>query len=676
MRHSLAIAIVMFSWWAFVVPTQLRCQSQPTERTWETLHRVLRDVPNTGNASAHVFLLGEPVSVRIPGGLDRKSVRQWRVADELGREHARGGITTDVPDQIIIGDLPVGWYRVALYDEAEHEIGWTTAAVLAKMVVPTPQDSPICVDSATAWFAKNDPAKQQRFASLAALAGVNWVRDRMSWREMQPAADQFASGTTYESAAKIQNASGLKVLQVHHDTPRWAMTPNGATGRFPDDLRHVYRFAKAMAVRYRGQVQAWEPWNEPNVATFGGHTMGEICSYQKAAYLGFKSGDPDVTVGWSVTTATPTEQQTDTILANESWSYFDTFNFHTYDWAHEYERLWAPVRRAACGKPIWITESDRGMKADPASPVHDLSADSRRLKAQYVTQSYVQSLYAGANRHFHFILGQYGEGETEFGLLRRDLTPRPGYVALATLGRILAGARCLGRLEQPGDPDMHVYAFRARPDGEAHDVLVAWVEKNVDWPARGLATAEWQLPAGLQCQRCLDYLGRDVVITDPVHLTSSPIYLVLPTGKCDQLPLARPEPAERRVETHCSLVLQCVMPRGTARNISELRWASEYEYSVDVNQPWRVPVVAYNFGSETVRGTIRFERLPAGCQAEPAEWTVEISPLERVELMSIVTCSKQELQQSEAHWVTLRGDFGTSGRPVLAFRFVGETGEK
>jgi hypothetical protein len=49
------------------------------------------------------------------------------------------------------------------------------------------------------------------------------------------------------------------------------------------------------------------------------------------------------------------------------------------------------------------------------------------------------------SQHFHFILGHYHEPNgVQFGLLRRDLTPRPAYVALAAVGRLLAGARTLG----------------------------------------------------------------------------------------------------------------------------------------------------------------------------------------------------------------------------------------
>lgn len=638
-------------------------ESGGSDQNWEALHRVERGVPGSGDHVGNVFLLGEPVSIPVP----TESVRRWRITDEMEREIGQGDVAG--ADRIEPGELPVGWYRIGLLDSSGKEVEWTTAAVLAPLAVPTPQDSPICVDSATAWFAKDDPAGQEHFSRLAALAGVNWVRDRMRWRDIQPAEDQWVADTTYDSSAAIQNCYGLKVLQVFHGTPRWAAAQSDATGRFPADLRYAYRFAKAMGQRFKGQVQAWEPWNEANVATFGGHTMDEICSYQKAAYLGFKASDPDVTVCWNATTAVPTERQTDGLLLNETWSYFDTYNIHTYDWADEYERLWTPTRRAACGKPLWITESDRGMKAEEASPTHDLSAVNGRLKAQYVTQSYVKSLHAGANRHFHFVLGQYGEGEVQFGLLRHDMTPRPGYVALAALGRLLAGARCLGRLPSEAS-DLHVYGFRPRPDGRERDVLVAWTEKNVGWADRGRANRDWKLPKGIVPEGCFDYLGREISLADPVALTSAPIYLVLPEGQCDGLSLARPEESARRAEDACSVVLQCAMPKGTAKNIERIPWASEYDYQLEAGMPRRVPIYAYNFGSEAVRGTVRLESLPPGCRAEPTEREVEIEPMERVELPVRITITKDMTAEADDIWIRLRGEFGAGGRPVLAFRLV------
>jgi len=75
-----------------------------------------------------------------------------------------------------------------------------------------------------------------------------------------------------------------------------------------------------------------------------------------------------------------------------------------------------------------------------------------------------------------------------------DMTPRPAYVALAAVGRLLAEAKCLGRWAVPDSDDAYVIAFRARPDGLERDVLVAWAEKKVDWPQRAKTKVPFSLP--------------------------------------------------------------------------------------------------------------------------------------------------------------------------------------
>ncbi len=594
---------------------------------WRGLHEVPRSIPVSGDHPGNVFLSADEVRVKVPG--DGHLATRWTVTDDSGGQVAAGQVDPLLEGWVALGSLPIGWYHIDFQDSSEHSLAWTTAAVLSRLAAPTPQDSPICVDSATAWFAENDPDKQKHFGRLASLAGVNWVRDRLRWREIQPSRDTFAQQTTYDTSATLQHGFGLKVLQVFHDTPPWAATGRDGRGRFPGDLRHAYRLAREMSRRFEGRVQAWEPWNEANVATFGGHTIDEICSYQKAAYLGFKAGAADVTVGWSVTTAVPTQRQTEGVLRNKTWSYFDTYNIHTYDWAHDYERLWGPARIAACGRPIWITESDRGMKCEESSPNQDLSRGNERLKAQYVTQSYVTSMHAGANRHFHFILGQYSEGTTQFGLLRHDLTPRMGYVALAAAGRLLAGARSRGRYAVSDNPDIHVYVMQAVPDGIAKDVIVAWAEQPVDWPSRGKYAVDWPLPRTIQPECCYDYLGRSIGNSVPAQLTSSPVYLILPAGSSRDLSLSMPQLAGYREGVVSPIVLQCLMPTATARKLERIPWASEYEHAVLPDQPTDVPLIVYNFSSAEVRGTVRVESAPAGCRITPDVWDVRIPPLGR-----------------------------------------------
>jgi hypothetical protein len=75
------------------------------------------------------------------------------------------------------------------------------------------------------------PARfRQGTALLVALglilgAGATWAEGASTTlrsaprREIEPAPGQFATNTTYDSAAEIQHAAGLQVLQVFHDTP-------------------------------------------------------------------------------------------------------------------------------------------------------------------------------------------------------------------------------------------------------------------------------------------------------------------------------------------------------------------------------------------------------------------------------------------------------------------------
>jgi hypothetical protein len=636
-----------------------------------------RDLPVVPGKLAGVFLEGQVVTATVPTDIAATAVR-WHVLDDRAVVFHSGDMAAST-SSVEVGALGIGWYRIEFLEADGGSLGWTTAAVLAAPTAPVPQDSPICLDSAAAWFAYDDPDKQDRLSLLAVLAGTNWVRDRLRWRDIQPQRDVFADmETTYDTSARIQTGHGLKVLQVFHDTPEWAVAEGDTRGRYPADLRDVYRFCKTMAERFQGTVHAWEPWNEANVATFGGHTSDEMCSYQKAAYLGFKAGDPNVIVCWNVSTAVPTRLHTSIVLRNETWPYFDTYNIHTYDWPDSYERLWKPVREAACGRPIWVTESDRGMKYVSPEPWCELSREGEILKAQFMAQSYASSLYAGADRHFHFILGHYYEKSNgvQFGLLRLDETPRPSYVALAAVGRFLAGTECLGRWNMEDRAEVHVYAFQAKPDGPVRDVLVAWAEGPGDWDQRGRTAVDFALPSEIEPEAVYDYLGRSLGREVPRQLRSAPVFIVLRTGDAKRLPLAPPmERSALRPGRTCPIVFQLRMPRSVNIDVQQVPWASDIERRVQPRTEVELPLYVYNFGNEPARGRIVVERAPAGWRLTPNAWEVTLDPMERSRLDCRFFMPERQRDGSSDTWIVLRGDFGYAGKPVLAFRLISQPGE-
>jgi len=672
MKRSIAVI-------AFIVWVGSSAQASYDAAYWNDGHVIQRGIPvPLDDHPGNVYLDTETAWVKMPDETP-KGTRRWRALDDIGRTVCNGefsGSSSELSERIRLGRLPVGWYRVEFLDEQRNCLHWTTAAVLHKLRAPVPQNSPVCVDSATAWFAKDQPDDQERLASLAALAGVNWIRDRLKWRELEAKSGEFTKAeTTYDTSAAIQKQRGLKVLQVFHSTPDWAwnteLDGEHPGGRFARDLRHAYRFCKTMAERFHGRVVAWEPWNEANVSTFGAHTVDEMCSFQKAAFLGFKAGDPAVTVCWNVYTTTPTSEHTQGLLDNEAWSYFDTYNIHTYDWAHDYERLWVEARNVACGKPIWVTEADRGLKYTGPEPFCDLSREDEIRKARYIPQSYASSLQAGSIRHFHFILGHYCEGGTvQFGLLRKDMTPRPAYVALAAAGRFLAGAKCLGRWDIPGRENARVIVFRAWPDGRERDVLVAWAEKKVDWPQRGKTKVAFSVPESWPVQGVFDYLGRRLDEM-PAALAAEALYVILPAGQTDALKLTSVDRSLKREDQVCPVVLQVQIPRSAMVKIAPLPWSQGYEYRIDPDKPYRLRMFAYNFGDESVKGAIQVVGKPSGWVLDRERWTVSVDPMGRKCFEATLT-----IPADQAGTLRLTGDFGPAGKAALAFNVQGGKDKK
>ncbi len=619
----------------------------------------------------NVFVEGESVLVFLPETLP-PAATQWRLLNDRSQVLRAAVLPSGMADRrarLELGLIDIGWYRLEFGSTNAPDLAWTTLAVLGRLRAPVPADSPVAVDSAASWLARDDAAQQKRLANLAALAGVNWVRDRLRWRDAQPQPGPLTeAATTYDTSAEAHREAGLNVLQVFHDTPPWARETANAGGRFAPDLRHVFELGRALAGRFKGRVAAWEPWNEANVATFGGHTVDQMCSWQKAAWLGFKAGDPGVTVGWNASAAVPTPAQTEGVLANETWPYFDTYNIHTYDWSHAYAALWGPAREAASGRPLWITEADRGTPHLKKAPWFDQDPRLERLKAEWMAQAYASSLFAGAQRHFHFILGQYQEPNgVQFGLLRLDLTPRPAYVALAAVGRCLAGARILGRW-QPGS-NVQVYAFRARPDGRECDVLVAWTEKEVDWDGRGTTTADWSLPSEFKILEVVDYLGRSRGSKWPAPLTSAPVFVFLPAGQAERLPL-EPPPARAawREGTASPVVLQMSEPRSAVRKVEDLPWSEGYAYQAAAGTSRPLKVHIYNFATNAAAGRLQTIRHPANWEVTWSAADFRLDPMGRAELNgSLRLPVDPEIRDG---WIVFRAECGALGRPALACRIL------
>ncbi|MCX6907017.1 MAG: hypothetical protein NTY01_03125 [Verrucomicrobia bacterium] len=580
----------------------------------------------------NVFLAGEEVFLRVP---DSTSVA-WRLLDYddklLMTPRASGG-------SVSLGRLPVGFYRL----RAEGEAKWISCAVLEPLAAPTPLTSPVALDVAMAWFYPK--AKMDGVANLCVLAGVNQVRDRLSWSQMEPKKGEWAGENRYDESAQAQARAGLQVLQVNHSSPSWA-NPNHK--RFPLDLRDVYRFYREMARRWQGQVQAFEPWNEADISGFGGHTGSEMATLQKASYLGLKAGNPNGIACLNVF-ATHNRPQLDDLQENEACPYFDTYNLHHYEPFEHYPRLYADHRAVSAGKPLWVSECALPVKWAGDERLKEPTDADLRIQSERVAKTFACSLHEGSVATFYFMLPHYVEGQTQFGLLRPDLTPRPGYVALAAVGRWLADAKPLGRLSDVGGT-VRGCLFRAKPGGQSREVLVAWT-----------TSGQTELTLPVVPGAVIDHLGRSRAATSRLPLSSAPLFAALPEGSAKQLLLQSPPVARAALAGKPSpVVIQALWPE-------EKVFLRKSAYRLAPDKDAVVPLFVYNFSEAPISGALRVSA-PEGWKAN-SFGNLEIAPQSRAELRLELTCRAARVLPPNAT-VRVTGDFGPAGQPVLSMRVM------
>jgi len=97
--------------------------------------------------------------------------------------------------------------------------------------------------------------------------GARWLRVDAAWAEIETEPGNF-NWSALDRVVDAAGARNLSVLLVVGTSAQWARPPDAEWNYGPstDDQQASFaRFAGALAERYRGQVTAYEVWNEPNL---------------------------------------------------------------------------------------------------------------------------------------------------------------------------------------------------------------------------------------------------------------------------------------------------------------------------------------------------------------------------------------------------------------------------
>lgn len=134
-----------------------------------------------------------------------------------------------------------------------------------------------------------------RTAQVVNESGFGWVRFQLEWRSFERQPGQWDPLPVDRKIDEF-SSQGLNILLVIAKAPDWALSDE--EGKFLNSYLEFEQFATFIGERYGDKVQAWEIWNEQNLALeFGGEVqISEYIELLEAGSRGIREGDPDALI--------------------------------------------------------------------------------------------------------------------------------------------------------------------------------------------------------------------------------------------------------------------------------------------------------------------------------------------------------------------------------------------
>jgi hypothetical protein len=171
-------------------------------------------------------------------------------------------------------------------------------------------------------------------------AGFTWVKQHVAWREVEGMAKDHYDWYFTDRIVADAEQLGLNVLFRLDREPVWAVADETISDNGPPkNLQDFGDFCHAIAERYKGQVPAYQVWNEPNLSREWGGLPPDPTGYVellRLCYIGIKTADPDalvISAGLAPTGNGPPEAMSDTeyliaMYEGGAGPYFDLLGVH------------------------------------------------------------------------------------------------------------------------------------------------------------------------------------------------------------------------------------------------------------------------------------------------------------------------------------------------------------
>jgi hypothetical protein len=327
----------------------------------------------------------------------------------------------------------------------------------------------------------NPDAKRQT-VGLVRQAGFTWVKHQVEWLAVETSQRQYDWSELDDIVDSTSTANMKLLLSVQHAPVFYR---SATSGLFPSDPSTYQNFMQTLSNRYKGRVQAYEIWNEENLAREAGPNNvdpGHYLPILKAGSAGARAGDPAAMVllgAPSPTGVNDPAQSLDDVqyltqlyaLNNgEAKSYYDAISAHPSGFSNppdctpatpqcSLSGAWntdpsffafsrvaqyrdVMVRNGETNKKIWFTEFGYCSSQTPPSGYEYCKYLTAQNQADFAVQAFTKARYTDYiggmflwNLNFQLVVPATDE-KWGFGVIRDDWTPRPAYFALVQMPKL------------------------------------------------------------------------------------------------------------------------------------------------------------------------------------------------------------------------------------------------
>jgi hypothetical protein len=325
---------------------------------------------------------------------------------------------------------------------------------------------------------------------------VQWSREEMSWANLEPHSKGLFNYEPYDFWINELVKRGIRVIGALQTTPSWASgVPQGSPDWYwyaPNNPQDFADFAAEMAAHYRGKIDVWEIWNEPDVEITFRCDCDRAERYARMlelSYTAIKRANPDATVligGLSIHDRNNGGMSfLDAVVAHSGGKLnFDVLSIHPYmpdrepestdpktvvqnfPYRLEMSYRWLQEHNAA-NKEIWITENGYSTCTGCGNLGVSEEEQARRL-----VRLHIIAMGAPGVTHFTYfqLKDKFNAGPSDLwgnmGIMRNNLSEKPAYVGYRVLTDRLLDATFTGAgplmrpVENRWQPQFDRYHYR------------------------------------------------------------------------------------------------------------------------------------------------------------------------------------------------------------------------